>query len=152
MLAQLRRLYCWPRLRYERTLMPGERQCEGCAISKGPPSRPHGHLSKVSAGAPMDLVAIDILSGLPTSPESYKYLPVATDSFTKWLGTIPLCDAEASSCMCVLYSAFFSGFGLRCQLHSDQSSNFESTLVAELCLMSGIKKSRTTSFHPRSDG
>jgi len=66
------------------------RQCEVCAISRGPLSRPHGHLHKVSAGAPMDIVAIDILSGLPATADGYKYLLVATDYFTKWLEEIPL--------------------------------------------------------------
>ena len=128
------------------------RQCEGCAISKGPPSRFHGHLRKISAGAPMDLVAIDILSGLPTTADGHKYLLVATDYFTKLLEAIPLCDAEAHTCMRALYSAFFSRFGLPRQLHSDQGSNFESKLVAELCSIAGIHKTRTTPFHPRSDG
>ena len=95
----------------------------------------------------MDLVAIDILSA-----DGYKYLLVATDYFTKWLEAIPLCDAEAHTCMRALYSAFFSRFGLPRKLHSDQGSNFESKLVAELCLIAGINKTRTTPFHPRSDG
>jgi len=150
MLAQLRRLYYWPGMRRDIDAWCG--QCEGCASSKGPPSRPHGHLRKVSAGAPMDLVAIDILSGLPTTPGGHKYLLVATDYFTKWLEAIPLCDAEAHTFMRALYSAFFSRFGLPRQLHSDQGSNFESKLVAELCSIAGINKTRTTPFHPRSDG
>ena len=128
------------------------RQCEGCAISRGPPSRPHGHILKVSAGAPMDLVAIDILSGLPATADGYKFLLVATDYFTTWLEAIPLCDAEAPTCMCALYSVFFNRFGLPRQLHSDQGGNFESKLVAELCSITGINKTRTTPFHPRSDG
>jgi len=31
---------------------------------------------------------------------------------TKWLEAIPLCDAEAHTCMRALYSAFFNRFGL----------------------------------------
>jgi len=54
--------------------------------------------------------------------------------------------------MRALYSAFFSGFGLSSQLHSDQGGNFESKLVAELCSIAGINKTWTTLFHPRSDG
>jgi len=79
----------------------------------------------------MDLVAIDILSGLPATADGYKYLLVATDYFTKWLEAIPLCDAEAHTCMRALYSAFFSRFGLPRELHSDQNMhNFESKLVS----------------------
>jgi len=48
--------------------------------------------------------------------------------------------------------ALFSRFGLPRQLHSDQGCNFESKLVAELCSITGINKTRTTPFHPRSDG
>ena len=54
--------------------------------------------------------------------------------------------------MRALYSAFFSRFGLPRQLHSDQGSNFESKLVVELCSIPGMNKTRTTPFHPRSDG
>jgi len=54
--------------------------------------------------------------------------------------------------MCALYSVFFSRFGLPRELHSDQGSNFESKLVTELCSIAGINKTRTTPFHPRSDG
>jgi len=150
MLAQLRRLYYWPSMRKD--IDAWCRQCEGCAISRAPPSRPHGYLRKVSAGAPMDLVAIDILSGLPATADGYKYLFVATDYFTKWLEAIPLCNAEAPTCMRALYSAFFSRFGLPRQLHSDHGSNFESKLVAEICSITGINKTRTTPFHLRFDG
>ena len=50
--------------------------------------------------------------------------------------------------MRALYSAFFSRFGLARQLQSDQGSNFESKLVAELYSIAGINKTRTTPFHP----
>ena len=47
---------------------------------------------------------------------------------------------------------FFSRFGLPAQLHSDQGRQFESKLVAELSKLTGIRKTRTTPLHPRSDG
>jgi len=50
------------------------------------------------------------------------------------------------------FSVFFSRFCLTRQLHRDQGSNFERKLVAELCSIAGINKTRTTPFHPRSDG
>jgi len=103
-------------------------------------------------GAPLDIVAIDILSGLPATSLDYKYILVATDYFTKWLEAYPLRDSEASTCMRAPYNGFFSCFGLPRQLHSDQGRNFESRLVAELCKIAGVYQTRTTPFHPRSDG
>ena len=38
------------------------------------------------------------------------------------------------------------------QLHSDQGRQFESRLLAEVCKLLHIRKSRTTAYHPQSDG
>jgi len=82
------------------------KECEICAKGKGPPSKRHGTLQKISTGAPLDIVAIDILSGLPTTSNGNKYILVLTDYFTKWSEAYPLKDAEASTCMRVIYDNF----------------------------------------------
>jgi len=38
------------------------------------------------------------------------------------------------------------------QLHSDQGQQFESELIAEGCHLLQIEKTRTTPYHPQSDG
>ena len=47
---------------------------------------------------------------------------------------------------------FFSHFGWPLQIHSDQGTNFESGLFTELCQMLKITKTRTTPYHPCSNG
>jgi len=106
----------------------------------------------VITGAPLDIVAVDVLSGLPATADGKKYVLVLTDYFTKWACAFALPDAEASTCMRVMYDGFFAEFGLPRQLHSDLGKNFESKLFYELCLIAGINKSHTTAFHPQSDG
>jgi len=128
------------------------RQCEVCAQCKGPPTRRHGKLKKVITGAPLDIVAVDILSGLPQTTDGNEYILVLTDYFTKWACAFPLPDAEASTCMRAMYDGFFSHFGLLRQLHSDLGRNFESKLFHELCQLVGTTKSHTTAFHASCDG
>jgi len=149
-LQQLQTFYYWPGMKKD--IHDWYSQCDSCQRSKPPPSRCHAPMTKVIASAPMDLVAIDILSGLPATEHGYKYLLVATDYFTKWLEAYPLPDQEAATCVRALYNGFFSRFGLPRQLHADQGRNFESKLVQELCNLTGVHKTRTTPFHPRSDG
>jgi len=147
---QLKPTYYWPGMRKDIHIW--YRRCEICARSRGPPTRHHGQLQKVVTGAPLDVVAVDILSGLPTTTDGNRYILVLTDYFTKWACAFPLPDAEASTCMRAMYDGFFAQFGLPRQLHSDMGKNFESKLFHELCQITGITKSRTTPFHPQCDG
>jgi len=64
---QLKNHYFWSGL--NRDVAEWCRQCPQCARSKGPPLHPHGQLQKITVGAPLDLVTMDILSGLPTASD-----------------------------------------------------------------------------------
>ena len=141
---QLKSAYYWPGMKGD--VIRWSKECEVCAQSKGPLTRRQGRLQKVLTGA------VDVLSGLPATPDCKKYILVLTDYFTKWACVFALPDAEASTCMRVMYDGFFADFGLPRQLHSDLGKNFESKLFYELCLLAGVSKSHTTAFHPQSDG
>ena len=148
--SQMNQTYYWPSMRKD--ISQWYQQCEECAKSKSPPSRHKGKLQKVITGAPMDIVAVDILCGLPITPDGKRYILVISDYFTKYSMAFALPDAEASTCMRVMYNNFFALFGLPRQIHSDKGRNFESKLFYELCKLAGINKSHTSAFHPQSDG
>jgi len=114
--------------------------------------RPYGYMRNIVAGASMNFVTVDVLSGLPVAADSSKYILVVCDYFTKWVEAYALPDQEASTCMRAVYDGFFRRFGYPLQILTDQGRNFESALFKEMCALTGVNKSRTTPFHPQSDG
>jgi transposase InsO family protein len=51
-----------------------------------------------------------------------------------------------------LFDNFIVHYGIPQRIHSDQGANFECKIVKELCTLTGMKKSRTTSYHPMGNG
>ena len=100
----------------------------------------------------MERIAIDILGPLPLTESGNKYLLVVMDYFTKWPEVYPLPNQTAVTVAEILVKNFFCRFGTPLEIHSDQGWNFESNVFAEICRIMGIKKTRTTLFHPQSDG
>ena len=128
------------------------RCCESCARRKSPAVNPRAPLISVPIGAPMEMLALDILGPLPESNGGNKYLPVVADYFTKWPEVFAIKDQKATTVARVLFDEVVSRFGVPLILHSDQGRNFESAIIKELCALLGVKKSRTTPYHPQSDG
>ena len=100
----------------------------------------------------MQRIAMDILGPLPQTSRLNKYVLVIFDYFTKWSEALPMPDKEAATVAHLLVNEFICRFGVPEMLHTDQGKNFESTLIAEMCHLLGIKKTRTTPYHPQSDG
>ena len=65
---------------------------------------------------------------------------------------MPISNQEASTVADKLVDEVFLRFSAPEQLHSDQGRQFESQLVKEVCKLLHINKTRTTPYHPQSDG
>jgi len=100
---------------------------------------------------PLELVCMDYLS-LETSKGGYQNILVITDHFTKLATAIPTKNQTAKTTADALFNNFITFYGLPLRLHSDQGANFESQLIKELCMLTGIQKSRTTPYHPMGNG
>jgi len=95
---------------------------------------------------------MDIFGPFPTSSSGNRYLLVIIDCFTKWVEAFPLKNFRARTVAEVFVNQFISRFGVPLELDTDQGRNFDSRLFAELSLFLEIKKTRTTPFHPQSNG
>lgn len=68
------------------------------------------------------------------------------------LEAYPLPDQQAERVAEKLVHEFMSRFGSPLDIHTDQGRNFESFLFKEICNLFEIKKTRSTSYRPCSNG
>ena len=111
-------------------------------------------LHPIIATAPLDLVHIDFTSikvsgdnNLHTTPTVVPVL-VITDHFTRHSMDFIMKDQKASTIAKKLYKNYIHIFGAPARLHSDWGANFTSTVIAELCSLLGIQKSKNDSILP----
>ena len=128
------------------------RSCDMCASRNGPSKKIRAPMAQYNVGAPMERLATDILGPLPISDSGNRYLLIIADYFTKWTEAFPIENQEACTVAEKIIKEVVSRFGVPLSIHSDQGRNFESTVFTEMCRLLGIKKTRTTPFHPQSDG
>ena len=149
-LARLKERFYWPG--HYTDVRDWCQNCGTCASRKSPAPRYKAPLESITTGYPMQLVAMDIVGPLPESPAGNMYVLVVADYFTKWTEAYPIPNQEATTVASKLVDEFFFRFSPPEQIHSDQGRNFESEVIAEVCKLLGVVKSRTTPYHPQSDG
>ena len=126
------------------------RHCGRCVRQKTR-AVPAAELVNITSSAPMELVCIDYLS-LEMSKGRYENILVISDHFTRYAMAVPTKNQTARTTAKVLFDNFFAHYGFPAKLHSDKAQNFESRVIKHLCKVAGIKKTRTTPYHPMGNG
>jgi len=126
--------------------------CERCGARKVTNHVLRGALTSMASGFPFERIAMDIVGPLTKTVRNYRHNLVIIDYYTRWLEAFPLETHDAHSVTFKLITEIISRYGAICIIHTDQETNFESKLIAELCKLYDIKKTRTTPDHPQSDG
>ena len=149
-LARLKERFHWPG--HFKDVSDWCKTCVPCATRKTPTTHSRAPLTSVKAGSPMQIVAVDIVGLFPQSESGNMYILVASDYLTRWVEAFPIPNQEARTVAKILVNEMFFRFSPPEQLHSDQGRQFESELLAEVCKLLHIHKTRTTPYHPQCDG
>jgi len=122
-----------------------------CLLSKKPRIIPYAPLGTVTHAGPMDIVSIDFLK-VDKSSGGFEYILVIVDLFTRYAQAYATRNKSAKAAAEKLFNDFAMKFGTPHRILHDQGGEFENRLFADLEQHLGIKKSRTTPYHPMCNG
>ena len=150
-LSLLRSRFYWPNM--QRDVEAYLAHCQNCLYAKAPVLR--APLHSFTARLTMELVHLDFTSineGPRGGPRKKNSILVATDNRSKMAMAVPVPAETARAVAHALIYQIAAHWGYPARILSDRGSAFDSQVVAELCDSLGIARSRTTPYHPQSNG
>ncbi|KAL0151935.1 hypothetical protein M9458_052742, partial [Cirrhinus mrigala] len=100
---------------------------------------------------PFDRIGVDVIGPLERSQAGNRFILVISDYATRYPEAYPLRDVTAKQIASALLK-FFSQVGVPKEVLSDQGTNFMSRIRQQVYQLLGIKRVRTTPYHPQTDG
>ena len=142
--------YWWPGMR--KAVENYVKFCDPCQRRKGNREfvAPLGDVEEPTA--PFEVTSMDITGPYLQTPRGNKYLLTFVDHFSKYVEAYPMPDQKAETCARIYASNIITRHGTGSQLITDQGAAFMSSFFQETCKVLGIRRTRTTSWHPASNG
>ena len=97
-------------------------------------------------------IHMDLVGPLPVSNKGNIYMLTIMDRFSRWIEAIPLRNQTADTVCEKFYAHWICRFGIPDQVITDQGQQFESGMFNSLINRLGCVRSRTTAYHPQTNG
>ena len=128
------------------------KSCKVCNQNKKAHINPRAAVTKFHAGCPMERIHLDILGPFNVSESGNRYVLMMIDQFSKWIEMAALPEQSALLIAQKFVVHFIVTFGCPLEVHTDQGRNFDGNLFKAMCDILEIAKTRTTPYHPSSNG
>lgn len=141
--------YYWPGMRKQITNYV--RCCIECQRYKPSNLKPAGLLKTVSSNQRFEIIAIDLFGPLPRTPQGHQWILIVEDLCSRWTELFPLKTASAENCALILLNEVFLRYGIPRRVHSDNGTQFISSVMQKLTYCLGIVQSFTPVYHPEAN-
>jgi transposase InsO family protein len=109
-------------------------------------------MQSITATQPGCIWGVDVFGPLPTSRSGNRYIVVMVDHFTRWVEAVPTVDQTGETVARVFSENVVSRFGVPEKVVTDQGPCFESRKFQEMIQLWGIRRMRTSPYHPQANG
>jgi hypothetical protein len=126
-------------------------KCGRCIRFKAKQQR--SELCPLQATHPLELIHLDFV-GIESKKEGVKKVNilVVTDHFTRFAQAFILPTQKTLGVAETLWDKYFMIYGLPEKILSDQGGSFTSKLLTALMTISGVRRLRTSPYHPQTNG
>ena len=146
-LVLLQERYFWPKMSDD--VRKYIRQCDRCVRFKR--RKEQTELFPITATYPLELVHLDFLS-IGGKEDRMKNILVVTDHFTRYAQCYVTRNQTALTVANELVNKYFTNFGWPDKILTDRGTSFENELFHSICQMAKIRKLRTGSYRPQTNG
>ncbi len=147
---RLRQYFYWPRFRP--SIAYYVRKCSSCQESKGILGRPAGVFVPIEVSRPFELISLDIMGPLPTTPRGNRYIICAIDYLTRWPVTKALEVQSAESVSRFLLEDVILQYGAPERILTDNGANFTSNLLKQICETHNVRHTLAPPYNPSTNG
>jgi transposase InsO family protein len=148
MLTLIQQRYYWPS--YIADIAEWVSTCPLCQRYKSTRDMNSGLLHPKARIGAMHTLCIDFVEGFPPY-QGYTCILTVVCDFTRWVWFIPCRSQTAVDAAKAIYKHVLMNHACVRRIVSDRGSAFESDMFQHLCERFGIKKARTTAYHPQTN-
>ena len=125
--------------------------CIICKTNKGHQASMPVQPMSVPLG-PFQHVCVDITGPLPITERGNAFLLVAIDRYTRYVEAWPMVEQTTKTVTWTFVNGWVCRHGIPMVVGSDRGSPFVSQLASNIYKELGIKRIKTTAYHPQSNG
>jgi hypothetical protein len=142
--------YTWPKMRAD--IANYINSCIVC-VKRKPYGSKTAPLQPIAATSFVwQKIAMDIVGPLPETHNGNRYILVMSEYTTRYMIGVAIRDQEASTVANAFIMNVVLRYGSPTEILTDQGKSFCSRLMKEICSQLNIKQTRTTAYHPETDG
>jgi transposase InsO family protein len=97
-------------------------------------------------------ISLDIVGPLPQTSFGNLYILTMQDELTRYAVAVALCATDAQTVARAFVECFVCIYGIPTSILTDCGTNFLSDVFKQMCKLLDIERSKTTPWHPQTNG